>query len=403
MANNKRKGFSTSVYIKTENGKKIKKSVYAKTEKELKNKVKILKQEINNGKDITISNNFGFWCDKWLNEVKIPSDLSSGTLTEYKTAIKHLKGWFGDYDFKKINLSMFQIRINELTKNNPNTNKPASKKLLTDIKKTAKSVFRYAELNRVANVPNFVDAIVISKNATKKERGALSFEEQQMIINTPHRAQIAAMIMMFAGLRRGELIALKWDDINLDEGTVVVNKAADIQNNSVIIKDKGKTKNALRTIYIPPILIDYLKKYQRNDGSYVLQKASGGPMTKSAYVKMWDSYWCDLNVKYGYANQNVSKYNPNGLPMKIKKRDSHECRHTFATIMYLQGIDIITAKEMFGHSDSKLLIETYTDSKRFNLFSINEEYRSKLENEYKIVQNMFKVPENVPESAKKRW
>lgn len=135
MANNKMKGFSTSVYIKTENGKKIKKSVYAKTEKELKNKVKILKQEINNGKDITISNNFGFWCDKWLNEVKVPLDLSSGTLTEYKTAIKHLKGWFGDYDFKKINLSMFQIRINELTKNNPNTNKPASKKLLTDIKK----------------------------------------------------------------------------------------------------------------------------------------------------------------------------------------------------------------------------------------------------------------------------
>lgn len=388
MANNKRKGFSTSVYIRTENGKKIKKSVYAKTKKELKNKVNALKREIQKGKDLSASNNFGLWCDKWLNEFKIPSGISSGTLTEYKAALKHLKEWFGDYDINKINFSMYQKRINELTENNPNTNKPASKKLLTDIKMITKAIFKYAELNKVPNVPTFIDCVNISKNATKKERGALSLEEQQMIINTPHRAQIAAMIMMFSGLRRGELIALKWDDIDLDNGTIVVNKAADIQNNSAIIKEQGKTKNARRTVRIPPILIDYLRNHQKNDGSYVIQKVSGGPMTRSAYIKMWDSYWRDLNVKYGYPNQDVSKYSPNGLPMKIKKRDSHECRHTFATIMYLQGIDIVTAKDMFGHADVNLLIDTYTDSKNFNIYSISEEYKNKLNKEYKIGNDM---------------
>lgn len=379
--------YRTTVYLGIVNGKKIRKTVRADTEKELNKKVIELKLNSNNKELVYSKAKFGEWADKWINEYKIPSGISLGTINEYKSAIKHLNNYFEFTELKMITLSEFQKMINELTIQNPNTCKPMSKKTLENITKVASAIFRYADANNVADVPRFFKDVVISKKAPKKKRRALTEEEQQMIINTPHRCQLAAMILMFSGIRRGELIPLLWTDIDLNNGVIYITKSVEMQENTASIKEGGKTDCAVRKVAIPPILISYLIEYKRSHkrlNFLVCTNAQGKMHTKSSFRRMWDSYLLELNIKYGYKDKDVSKFSPNKLPMKIERFTAHYLRHTYATILYLQGIDAVTAKQYLGHSDIQTTINIYTDLENNSLLDISDSYKVLLNNEYKI-------------------
>ena len=117
-----------------------------------------------------------------------------------------------------------------------------SKSVLREIKSTARQIFQLAVDNRVIDY-NPADSVKIpaQNKAMKEERRALTEEEQSWIINTLHRAQTAAMIMMFAGLRRGELVPLLWSDIDLDAGTISVTKSMSRKGNNWEMKQGAKT------------------------------------------------------------------------------------------------------------------------------------------------------------------
>lgn len=384
------KGFRTSVYLgKDEEGKEHRKYLYANSKEELDRKVTILKYEL--GKDNYYYENayLDDWADKWLEEYKIPSGIGTGTINQYKSAVNHLKREFGHRELKNIRFDEFQRMINRLAENNPNTNKPMSKASLSNIVKVASGIFNYAISCRVEGVCNFCKTVKVPKNAPQEERRALTEQEQEMIINTPHRCQIAAMIMLFSGVRRGELIPLTWSDIDLEKGIIRIDKSVDLQSGGAKLKAGGKSEKADRDINIPPILVDYLKKYRKENhctDGLVCPKITGGLQTKSSFEKMWESYLLDLNIKYGYPNRDLNKYSPYKIPMKIERFTPHYLRHTFATMLYLQGIDHTTAKQLMGHEDIQTTINRYTKIKN-NRYSISSEYRIKLLNEYKIFDN----------------
>lgn len=81
-----------------------------------------------------------------------------------------------------------------------------------------------------------IDKILFVCSSVKKERRALTEIEIKRIIEFKHRCQLPAMIMLFSGLRRGELIALQWLDIDLVNKTITVNKSVDVQSNTAINK-----------------------------------------------------------------------------------------------------------------------------------------------------------------------
>ena len=389
MSTSMKKTYETQIYIGTENGKAIKKHVRAGSQRELNAKVNALKVQLQNGKNIYDKALFGIWADKWLNEIKIPSGIGNGTLTQYKSAIAHLNREFEFVEMKNITLSQFQSFINGLAKENPNTGKPMAKATLENIKKVASGVFGYARSNNIAGVPDFFKSVIISKYSPVNERRALTEDEQQWIIETEHRAQLPAMIMMFAGLRKGEVIPLEWADIDLKKGLISVNKSVEFVENKGDIKKGGKTVNAKRKVPIPPILVEYLSKIKKESkvlSKYVCVNASGNYHTKSSWRKMWDSYLDDLNVKYGY-DGDISKFNPKygtELPMRIPRITPHYLRHTFATLLFLEGVNVVSAKQFLGHADISTTVNIYTDLENFNKAELSKEYLDKLENEYKI-------------------
>lgn len=340
-------------------GKRKYKTVYGATQKEANKKAEQVKISIGKGLDVlSDQDTFGKWRDIFLESKKL--DVSNSQYLSYKSYVKHLSP-ISETPIAKVKASDLQQIINQLAVENPNTHKPTAKKTLNDIKITASQIFNLAIDSRVMEY-NPASPVKIPQKAPQEHRRALTADEQQWIFDTPHRMQAGAMIMMYAGLRRGELIPLTWEDIDLEERTITVNKAVEMISGKPELKDMTKTPAGMRTIDIPGALADYLRPLQ---GVGLVLSDTGSMWTESIWKRTWQSYIRDLNFKYGEkldskGNLAKSKYNPNGVPITIPQFTPHWLRHTFATLLYMAGVDVLTAKNQLGHTDVKTTLQIYT-------------------------------------------
>lgn len=144
---------------------------------------------------------------------------------QYKNYVNYLKHFavLSDRPINKLVKADFQQIILDEYACNSHTGKPTAKKTLREWRGVARQVFNYAIENRIIDYSpaQYID---IPKDAKTSERRALTAQEQLWVVSTKHRAQLPAMIMMFAGLRLGECLALQWRDINLDKRTISVHQ-----------------------------------------------------------------------------------------------------------------------------------------------------------------------------------
>lgn len=355
----------SKVYIGTKNGKKQYKYVYATNTKELEQKVQELKTKLNKGLDLTADRDtFSYWGEKWLKLKKI--EVSAGRYVTYCARYKNLEPLYS-MNISKIKATDIQdIIIDCATEPSERTGKPYAKKTLIEIRNTASQIIKLAIQNRVLDY-DCAEAVKIPKSAESSTRRALTEEEQSWITDTPHRAQTGAMIMMYAGLRRGELLALTWQDVDLENGTISVTKSVELIKGLPHIKQGGKTDAATRTVYIPRKLIDYLQSTPHNPLGLVCSTVKGTPMTDTAWRRLWESYLTDLNIKYGdwasciqTGGKRPAKHSPVEKPFLIPRITPHWLRHTFITMLYMAGVDVLTAKEQAGHADISTTMSIYT-------------------------------------------
>lgn len=349
-------------------GKGKYKYVYAKSNRELDRKVAELKVKLGKGVDVHAErDSLEEWIERWLQHKKY--EVSESRMTAYKCSVKRLEplynvpiGKIRAADLQDIAFEMFEQGL--------------AAKTIKDFKNATNQVFKMAIDNRVLDF-NPAANIKVYSSAPQESRRALTKEEQEWI-NAPSekRGHIAAMIMLYAGLRRGELIPLMWTDIDLENRTISVTKSVKIVNNQSVIKQGGKSKSATRIVYIPQILVDYLKTVPRTTSLFVCPSADGKILSETGYFRMWSSYFKELNYKFGdFTNvmvtdrrtKKLKQYikpenlcDPKGVPIVIDNITAHMLRHTFITNMYLAGVDVLTAKEQAGHSDIQTTLNIYT-------------------------------------------
>ena len=358
---------AVQVYLgRDENNKRQYKTVYGVNQKEADEKALQVKLAMRKGIDVTAERDaFSDWAERW-KRIK-EHEVSGVKYTVYCNAIKHLNGSVGGLPISKIRTADIQCVIMDLAKTNPNTGKPTAAETLKTIKSAASQVFQLAIDNRVMEY-NPAAAVRIPAQGDDSTRRALSQAEQGWIEGLEHRAQCAAMIMMHAGLRRGEVIPLMWSDVDLEARTISVSRSVEIIKSHFVVKDSLKTDASRRVVDIPQKLADYLREQPRKS-LYVCPSMKGGLHTQSSWVRMWETYLLDLNIRYGefgpfQRKKNgkpfTSKFDPEGVPFVIPRITPHWLRHTFATNLYLAGVDILTAKEQLGHASINTTLEIYT-------------------------------------------
>lgn len=353
--------YQTKVYVGIENDRPKYKYVYAATVAELERKAEELRYQLHKGGDILSGDlPFSTWAQRFLR-------LKEGKVTDayfggIRSRIDYWCDVVGDMPISKLTRSDLQVCLDALAKESNGTGKPAAKKTLMDYQRTAAAVFELAISDRAVNY-NPAKYLEINRHAKQEHRRALTAEEQRWILDTPHRAQTAAMIMMLAGLRRGELIPLQVRDIDLDRGTLEVWRSVGMVGGKPQVKAGGKTTAAERTVNLPRRLIDYLRPLlaDRSPFDLVVTDTKGCMFTDTAWRRMWDSYLLDLNLKYGkFIQQPTSKYDPKGVPFVIPRLTPHMLRHTCATNMVMAGMDAVTVKAQMGHKDIQTTLNIYT-------------------------------------------
>jgi integrase len=145
---------------------------------------------------------------------------------------------------------------------------------------------------------------------------------------------------MATGLRRGELLGLKWEDIDFDLLTISVRRQI-LRLNGEVQEAPLKTKNSYRTISISRELADILRdKQTREQGKsdYVFSSPSGGAISPDSVLHM-------LHRVLKRAGLEKIRY--------------HDLRHTFATLALQNGVDIKTLSGMLGHYSAGFTLDTY--------------------------------------------
>lgn len=148
--------------------------------------------------------------------------------------------------------------------------------------------------------------------------------------------ELLILLDLATGLRQGELLALNWEDIDLNDKTLTVNKSVkevyvyEDENNRHIetIFQVPKTQNSFRTISIPDVLIGVLKKEKQKNG-LVLHSADGKPLRAKNVSYQWRKILKECNIPH---------------------KKFHAIRHTYASMLLKNGVDIETVAELMGHS-----------------------------------------------------
>ena len=278
---------------------------------------------------------------------------------EIKSSIEHLNRFIGEKEISEIKPVDIDNVTLSLSKHNPNTNRPMKKKGLKDIINTANSIFEFAVDNDYA-VKNPAKNRKIPKNSIQEERRALTEEEKSLIMITPHtRCRCGSLIMMFCGLRAGELLALKWSNVDLQKGYIYIKQKVQRTDTNEFTVVNGTKNGKVRIVPIPDDIIPILENEKSFAKSvYVCSKTNGTLHSPSSWRALWESYYATLNLSA--LGNKVSKYNPNGVPTVIDNITPHMLRHTYATLLYKSGVDVLTASELMGHSSIQITLDIYT-------------------------------------------
>lgn len=214
----------------------------------------------------------------------------------------------------------------------------------------------------------------------QEEKEALTHEQANILLDAIQTARTDilpfVMIGLYAGLRREEIMGLKWSNVTLDGDApyIAVRTALRWEHNRPIVSSELKTPAARRNVPIPPQLVECLKKHkERSESEYVFSDKDGNPKTESQFQNMWESVTTRMVKERTYIKyvngQRVEKTITPKKGEKAKCRNycytidfhvsPHILRHTYITNLLLAGVDLKTVQYLAGHENAKITMDIY--------------------------------------------
>lgn len=291
------------------------------------------------------------WMQEWYNTY-VRDFKSESTLRGYKYNIDNfIITMLGDIPIQNLSTTNVQRWVNQLSLESPVTHKPMSAK-------TVKNIM----LNLQAALEKAVQLDMLKKNPCKyvtlpkvKRHEVEVYDENEVeklikcAVGTD--MELPIMLELMLGLRRGELIALRWENVDMNNNIIHICENRVEGLNGKVVTKLPKSEAGIRDIPISPSLKSLLQKYYikflekklkyniANKEDYVISQKDGKPYVPYSMSKKFRVFLNKNNLRH----------------IRL-----HDLRHTNASIMLQQGISPKVAQQRLGHSDFSVTMNTYS-------------------------------------------
>lgn len=279
-------------------------------------------------KDIT----FAEWAMKWLETYKKP-DVDENTYidTYMNCVVKHIIPYLGKATLS--NIKPIDIKSFYTTKQHMSTSR------LSKMRICLNGIFETAIDNGLCS-QNPARGITFISQKDKSIKKVYSDDEIKIVETLSVNDMPEIVVLLETGLRRGELLGLKWSDIDFYKKTISVNRSIATKKGGGISIHSPKW-NSYRTNPLSNTAISIFAnlKNQKSNG-YIFPLANGNPQNPNTW------------------SQKLQRF-MNNLPPDIPRLTAHELRHTYGTYLRRHKVDIYSIQKVMGHKDINVTSEIY--------------------------------------------
>ena len=357
--------------IEDAHGKRV--AIYAKTPEELYDKVEDAKRQVEDAVFRRETPTVAEYCERWL--LMQSARIRNTTLTDYRSKVKnYIVAPLGDMYMSEVTADDVKLAL-----------VPVSEKSVSvyrSVHMLFKSIFSAAV---DSNIIDFSPCERISGKGGKpqKERQALTDEQITKLLAAikglpPY---VFVMIGLYAGLRREEILGLKWDSVYLEGEApyISVRRAWYTEHNRPVITTELKSKAARRDVPVPKNLAECLREAKaKSTSDYVVANSDGDPLSYTQFKRVWkyiETRSTKERTYVRYVNgQKIKKtvkpvlgekaaHNGNVVYSLDFQVTPHQLRHTYITNLIYASVDPKTVQYLAGHEKSKITMDIYAKVK----------------------------------------
>lgn len=292
---------------------------------------------------------FGIVSDDWWEEHE--DELSIQSRRGYLRAKKLADAEFADILIKDITPKDINHYFKTLS------NSYSNQKTFNKFRQVLNQIFAYAVQEEYIDF-NPCAAAKSPKNLIQNKRRSASSDDERRVKESKS-TWLLPFFALHSGMRKGEILALQWKDIDFDEDLISVTKSVAHDGDRPIIKEP-KTEAGNR--YVPLLnplkqrLLEVKDKYDEND--YIFSDDGSKPLTNRRYITLMKQYREETGISCG----------------------AHQLRHSFATIAFENGLEAKFIQEILGHKQLATTMDTYTDIRKKGIKNTTKKLNSFFEN-----------------------
>jgi integrase len=291
------------------------------------------------------------YLEDWIENVH-KDKLRISTYVKYKKLIKYIVADLGDIWLQKLTPEQVRRFYTKMGTKKDKGGRGLSSKTIHEIH----GVLHLALDNAVRwnYVGRNVCDLVKPPRIVSREATPLTLEQAQVLLNKvrEHRLEVLLTMAVVTGMRRGELLALRWANIDFERQTLLVLHTVDYIPHYGYVETEPKTKAGRRLISLPSFLLDMLQQHRVK---LLKQQLKQGDDWENR-----DLVFPDLRGGYFNSNYLLRIFKKLLKEAGLPHMHFHDLRHSAATILLSMGVNMKVIQELLGHSDVAITLGLYS-------------------------------------------
>lgn len=311
---------------------------YGNSEREINKKIMEYSAKIEHGRT------FSEVASDWWEEAE--PELAYQSIKTYKPAMRRALNEFGSDMIKEIRAQDINLYLKRLAREGLATKTIANQRLVCNL------IFSYGVLHGDLEVNPCAS---VSTPSTKKATRTAASASDEEIIKRSADIWLFPTFALYTGMRKGEILALQWKDIDFKNNIIRVTKSVYHEGDHPRIKSP-KTEAGNRIVPLLKPLRAILDNMEKKPDNYIISDTGKTPLTNRRFITLSKHYMAETGVTC----------------------TAHQLRHSFATIAFEADVPIKSVQEILGHKQLSTTMDIYTDFRKKSVDAAAEILNSKL-------------------------